>query len=128
MTKLGHSLLALLLLVFAAAPAHAAIIDFTDADVWGDADGLFSSFNVYDGVTVTVTAAFAGQNLTFNDEGIGFNIGCSILTGGALACDGDGLGIGDDEVGFGYPAAGSEALFVHFSQPVDVGRFAVLDL
>jgi hypothetical protein len=113
-------------------PAQAAIIDFTDVDAWGGADGVglvgYTSPVTYDGVSVTVTPFTAAQLLTFNDEGILFNIGCSILTGGQLACDGDGLGIGDDEVGFGFPGAGSEALIVHFSQPVDVGRFAVLDL
>ena len=131
MNTLRHSLLALLLLGFAAAPTQAAIIDFTDASAWSGADGVnwdgFTSSVLYDGVEVTVTSASATQFMTFNDEGALFDFACSILTGGQLACDGDGLGIGDDEITYGF-LSGGEGLFVTFSQPVDVSRFAVLDL
>ena len=113
-----------------ASPAHAATIDFTDADAWGGADGEnwlgYTSLTTYDGVSVTVTSASATQLMTFNDEGSLFEFGCSIATGGALACDGDGLGIGDDEVTNGY-LSGGEALFVRFNKPVDITRIAFLD-
>lgn len=111
------------------ASAGAAIIDFTDEVAWGGAnlDNDFTSAVLYDGVSVNVKSGL-NQLLTFNDEGILFNIGCSILTGGVLACDGDGLGIGDDEITFGPLNGGGDSILVTFSQPVDVTRFATLDL
>jgi hypothetical protein len=100
-------------------PAHAGLIDFTNSSIWGGAAGQasFTSLTLFDGVQVTVEA-FNGL-LTFNSGDV--NAGCAGTTG--LACQGDGLGITDDEV-----TSGTEWLRVSFSSPVAISGLAFLDL
>ena len=107
--------------LFATGAAHALLIDFTSDD-WNGANGQNPSYGqVVTGVgLVTLTAA--GGTLTFNS---GDNGGC-LAGGGAafgLACDGDGIGIDDDEITFR-----DEMLTVTFASAVDVINIYLLDL
>jgi hypothetical protein len=137
---LPSAVFATVLVLAAAAPSQAAIIDFTDADAWGGANGDndYTSATFYDGVMVNVKS-FPSGSITFNSFGGGFVGGllsylCGEATGGDLACDGDGLGIGDDEISFsGTPI--SDAILVTFFQPftsilqpVDVTHLGFLNL
>lgn len=117
--------LTVLLMGLAAIPAQAAVIDFTAA-AWNVGQDTQASFTL-DGVRLTAV----GGNLTFNDpdgasgcgRGDGSQADLAALTG--LACIGDGIGIGDDEVTQG----GSESLTVSFLQgPVNVRDIHLLDL
>jgi len=119
MTPLRSVLLTAALVAFVASPAHAALIDFTDADAWEDADGLsgFTSVTTYDGLKVTVTSNAPGFLLSFNAADA--HGSCAGTSG--LACDGDGLGVGDDEVTYdpdGLGVDGTERLYVYFSDAV----------
>jgi hypothetical protein len=128
MKKLLPSALFAAVLMLGAAPSQAAIIDFTDADAWGGADGnwIYTSSTLYDGVQVTVTSAGVGQNLRFNAPAHPL---CSAASGGVLDCEGDGLGIGDDELSYGdLGDAETERIYVVFDQPVDVTRIGFLNL
>ena len=112
---------------FAGTPAQALVIDFTDISVWGvgniiappnlDNQVGTASYLYPDSLTVTLTAT--GGNLTFNVPG-------SCGTAGFLACDGDGIGINDDEIS-GVLSAG-ESLLVEFSHAVSVYTVSLLDL
>jgi len=119
MTSVRSVLLTAALVAFVASPAHAALIDFTDADAWEDAEGLsgFTSVTTYDGVKVTVTSNAPGFLLSFNAADV--HGSCAGTTG--LACDGDGLGVGDDEVTYdpdGLGVDGTERLYVYFADAV----------
>jgi hypothetical protein len=112
-------------LLFGAVPSsHAAIIDFTNAATWGAAAGQSVFAATVDGVQVTVSS----QNglLTFNG-GADDNPLC-FVTG--LSCQGDGLGVGDDEVTRGASLLDTslERLFVFFSAPVTITKLGFLDL
>jgi hypothetical protein len=113
---------------FAAATSEAATIDFTDSAAWGAANGVndagFTSGATYDGVAVTVRTGSSTQFITFNSGDVHLLCG---LTG--LDCDGDGLGVGDDEITYGdiFTGAG-ERLWVEFSQPVNITGLGFLDL
>jgi hypothetical protein len=136
-------LIATTLTVVTAASSEAAIIDFTDEVAWGGADGAtsYTSATFYDGVMVQIQS-FTGAPIRFNDFGGGFGGAlatalCQGATGGELACNGDGLGIGDDEISFGGtpPFTFGEAILVTFfqpfsstPQPVDITRLGFLDL
>ncbi|HLG59061.1 MAG TPA: hypothetical protein VI485_27210 [Vicinamibacterales bacterium] len=104
----------------AACEAQAATIDFTSL-IWSGASGKssFSASTLFDGIKVTVSST--SGLLTFNSGG-DVNSGCVAGTGG-LACKGDGLGVGDDEV-----TSGSERLNVYFSAPVSITGLGFLDL
>jgi hypothetical protein len=123
---------ALTLFLFALAgsarSAHADLIDFTDAAVWSGANGtsIFTASTLFAGVTVTVTSQGPSGLLTFNSGDA--NPTCAALTG--LACDGDGLGVTDDEVtlGGGLLDPNLERLYVYFSTPVNVNSISFLDL
>lgn len=98
-------------------------VDFTDHSVWGGANGTSSfSATLFDNVTVTLTAG--GGNLT-NNVGdttgwIGGN--CSAPTAAGLACNGDGIGIKDDEItGNASPA---QILTVSLTNAATGGAFA----
>jgi hypothetical protein len=118
-SSLRSVLLTAAFLAFVASPAQAGLIDFTDADAWEDAEGLdgFTSLTTYDGLKITVTSNAPGFLLTFNaDDAHGSCAGAS-----GLACDGDGLGVSDDEVTYdpdGLGVDGTERLYVYFSDAV----------
>ena len=110
-----------------ATPAQALVIDFTDNSVWGagniiatpnlDNQTATASYTYPDNLTVTLTAT--GGNLTFNVPG-----SCGSAT--FLACDGDGIGISDDEIS-GVLGAG-ESLLVEFSRAIGIYSISLLDL
>lgn len=111
----------------AAGQASATTVDFTDADAWSGAQGTttYTSSTVYDGVTITLTRTSGSGLLTFNSSA-DIHPDCG-ATG--LACDGDGIGIGDDEVTVSDARIqGGEQLTVTFSMPVYLNWFAFLDL
>jgi hypothetical protein len=122
---LGVSAFVTSLMLFGAVPSsHAAIIDFTNYGVWGAAANQTSLARTIEGVLVTVSS----QNglLTFNNGG-DVNPLCG-LTG--LSCQGDGLGVGDDEVTRGASLLDNslERLNVSFSAPVTISKLGFLDL
>jgi hypothetical protein len=103
---------------------HAAEIDFTEASLWAGAEGQtsFTASALFDGVTVTLTSL--GGRLTFNANDI--NSSCASVT--QLACEGDGIGIRDDEVTSDYTTSSDERLSVWFSAPVTISGIGLLDL
>jgi hypothetical protein len=109
-------------LVLTAGSAQAAIIDFTKAADWSGAAGnsSYQSPTLFNGVTVTLSST--GGDLTFNVDGVDNHPLCGVRTG--LACDGDGIGIADDEVTVGE----RELLTVTFSTPVLFNSFGFLDV
>jgi hypothetical protein len=100
-----------------AGPASAVplFLDFTSTD-WGAADGSASASLDYGSLSVTLTAS--GGLLSFNAS----DAASPTTYTGILALGGDGIGIGDDEIGFG------ESLGVSFSSAVTVLSFELLDL
>ena len=113
----------------AAQSSQAAVIDFTKASDWAGVAGQwqFTSGTLFDGVTVQVTSQGPGSLLTFNNGG-DVNASCAGVTG--LACQGDGLGINDDEVTKGSSLVDPtlERLYVYFNKPVNVTQIGFLDL
>jgi PEP-CTERM motif len=98
-----------------AVPAGAVTVDFTDS-AWSGAAGE-TTFTSGD---ITITSSTT-DGLTFN-PGLLERAGC-IASAAGLECDGDGIGIVDDEVG------GQEVLTIEFlSGPVDILGVGVLDL
>ena len=96
---------------------NATLIDFTDEDPWSAVVGG-SSYSA-SGLTLST----GDLNLTFNSS-LGERSGCANSThGGLLACDGDGIGISDDEV-----TGAAETLTVTFDDPTDVINIYLLDL
>jgi hypothetical protein len=127
---LRASLLSAVFVLAGAAPSDAALIDFTDRAAWSLAEGAdddpgFTSGTTYDGVSVRVTSNGPATLLTFNAGDV--NPTCAAVTG--LACDGDGLGINDDEITYGDIFQGTaDSIFVYFSAPVNVASVGFLDL
>jgi hypothetical protein len=109
--------------------SQAAVIDFTNAAAWSGAAGttLYTSATLFDGVQVTVASQGPGGILTFNNGG-DVNPTCAGVTG--LSCQGDGLGVNDDEVttGSGLLDPALERLYVSFNAPVNVTQIGFLDL
>jgi hypothetical protein len=93
--------IAVTIALLAAAPARATLVDFTDA-AWNGATSVD-----YGSLRVTISAA-GGSIVTTPFDGNGAAPPCTPAT---LACDNDGIGIGDDEVTFG----GTEILTVFFT-------------
>jgi hypothetical protein len=129
--SLRHPIFAAALIICAARISDAALIDFTDETSWGGADGnpSFTSTVLFDGIAVTVTSISPRTSLTFNAGDAHGSCGTP------LACDGDGLGLGDDELTFSNPSAGVEAILVTFTDPaanqlvpVNITGLAFLDL
>lgn len=126
----------------AAGPAHAAAVtgtgevDFTDHAVWTFTNGAVTtaSATLFDNVLVTLSAS--GGNLTKNAGDVigwsGSGVGsCSVPYVTTLACNGDGIGIGDDEITGNQP----EVLTVSFADAlsgaplaVSLTRIEILDL
>jgi len=112
-----------LIALVAAAGAQASVIDFTKSADWGALSGSsYTSPTSFGGVTVTISSL--GGTLTFN-PGESPATSCGGVTG--LACNGDGIGIVDDEVTIGTLGTG-EMLTVHFSSPVKINSIGFLDL
>lgn len=112
------------LLAFAvSAQAAPQLIDFTDGSKWSAANGL-SSFTASYG-DLDVTASSVGGNLSFNGgsdkNGCISGLNQSIHN---LVCDGDGLGIGNDEITEG----GFQRITITFSKSVTVNDIELLDL
>lgn len=107
---------------FTANPSQAGVmVDFTSAIPWAGANGQNSFAPV-------APFAFAGSislnstngNMTFNSGG---DAGGCVSAAAGLACDGDGIGIGDDEV-----TTGPEMLTVTFQNAIDILNIELLDL
>lgn len=99
--------------------ASAAVVDFTsDATVTAAAAG--NPFTLDSG-GVTISVLTAPGAASFDDTVDGSASFCQ-AQGGDFACDNDGLGISDDEVGPG------ESVILTFSQAVNVTSLAFLDL
>ncbi|MCB1686645.1 MAG: PEP-CTERM sorting domain-containing protein [Pseudomonadales bacterium] len=107
------------LLTCLAIPAHALLIDFTSS-TWSGVSGSMAGRNI-SGIAVTLSAS--GGSLTFNAADNAGCLGSAGAAGVPLACAGDGIGIGDDEV-----TNGNERLSVTFANPVDVLEIYLLDL
>lgn len=112
------------LLAFAmSAQAAPQLIDFTDGSKWSAANGL-SSFTASYG-DLDVTASSVGGNLSFNGgrdkNGCISGLNQSVHN---LVCDGDGLGIGNDEITEG----GFQRITITFSSSVTIGDVELLDL
>jgi hypothetical protein len=113
--------------VLAVAPAQAALIDFTDGG-WSTANP-----RMYGGIEVTLYAFDENSNFVgFTETPFDGDIAqCGPL---ALACESDGIGIGDDEVSFGNQSGANtpkeevERLVVQFSTAVDIDSVVFLDL
>ncbi|TNC82637.1 MAG: hypothetical protein C9356_01810 [Oleiphilus sp.] len=101
--------------------AHALVIDFTDASVWGTG-GTTPASQTYSyghhNLTVTIQSNLGTYTNTRYD---GSATGACGAYG--LACDRDGIGVTDDELSYGQ-----EWLEVSFSQAVDLSELAFLDL
>lgn len=92
----------------AASAQAAVIVDFTDSTKWQDANGAASWQELYGTFAVRVTSV--NGSITFNaGEAPTTNPPCLFL-----ACDGDGLGIRDDEVTARSQISSGEALTVSF--------------
>lgn len=105
------------------AQAAPQLIDFTDGSKWAAANGL-SSFTASYG-DLDVTASSEGGNLSFN--GGRDKNGCISGLNQAvhnLVCDGDGLGIGNDEITEG----GFQKITITFSKSVTLNDVELLDL
>lgn len=109
--------LALAVAMGAAAPAHAALIDFTDGNPADSISNPFSGSVVGIGYTVTASDDFGTDSVSQ-----------SVCQGhnSALACGRDGLGVGDDEISGSQSAA--EWIKIAFDAAIYVKAFYVLDL
>lgn len=105
------------LLAVSQANAVPVFVDFTNAASWSGAAGQSTYTSTYGSVDVTLSV-LSGQALSFNAG----DAHASTSQTGAFAMQGDGIGIGNDEIGVG------ESLGVSFSSPVTVLSFALLDL
>ncbi len=117
------------LAIFGTARSEAAVVDFTNSAAWSGVAGTdhYTSSVLYDGVQVTVTSQGPAGLLTFNDGG-DVNSSCAATSG--LSCQGDGLGINDDEVTKGSSLLDKdlERVYVYFSSAVNISEIAFLDL
>lgn len=107
---------ALLATLLFSVSSHATLIDFTDSS-WQTAINGSSTATIGN---VTLTASTG--DLTFN---AGDNAGCVAgqPTNG-LACVGDGIGIGDDEIASKY----TQQITIDFAQAVNISDIFLLDL
>jgi hypothetical protein len=120
MSKLTNAFLIASALIVGA--AQATVIDFTDADLWstsgtprtesyGDLDVTLIAYDRYGTMVPFTNTTYDGKKPCESYGGLG------------LACERDGIGIGDDEVSFGI-----EMLQVSFSSAVDIKSITLLDL
>lgn len=117
--------LSILLAVFALSfSANAILVDFTKTTDWASAQGQFSYSSVIDSIGITISSGSTSSReyLTFNANDNG---GCKNGTANAiLKCDGDGIGIHDDEIHQG----GSQQVIVKFDNSVNISNIFLLDL
>jgi len=104
--------LSMTVVLFYGASAHAGLIDFTASanNPVSDSDGIVSATLDGNGGTLTFTGF----------DGDSESAPCSTLL---LACENDGVGIGNDEVTYG-----TQLLTVNFSTAVNVGLIHLFDL
>ncbi len=98
---------------------QAGLIDFTGTD-WSGVQGQ----NSFESNGVTLTSV--GGLMSFNDSG-SEQSGCDasfLVTATNLACDGDGIGIGSDEITGKY----QQSLTIKFDSAVDIIQVELLDL
>lgn len=110
-----RGLLIVLVMAVTAPVANALHVDFTDRGVW--ADGTLSKMIAPD---LTLTLSATGGAISFAQDFDGET--CPAR----LACDRDGLGIGDDEI-TDHTKTG-QAILLAFSAPVLVSTLEFLDL
>lgn len=109
----------MILVALGSSSAHADLIDFTDG-AWSGVSGSTFSLNIVGIGLVTLEAS--GGDLTFNQNDNG---GCVNNNGSTiLACDGDGIGISNDEIS----NRGEQSLTVTFTPAADVMEIYLLDL
>jgi hypothetical protein len=119
----GMALAAGLLVLAPAANAAIQSIDFTNAKPWGGVQGQTS----FSSGGVTVSSQGNGGTLTFNAIGASNDPSTGLEPCGVYACDGDGIGIGDDEVS--WKTSGFDQLLeVRFDKAVTVTEISFLDL
>lgn len=107
-----------------AANAAMQTIDFTNASPWGGVQGQTSFSSA--GVTVS-SQGTAGGKLTFNAIGASGDPARGLEPCAVYACDGDGIGIGDDEVS--WKTVGFDQLLeLSFDKAVTVTEISFLDL
>ncbi len=117
------------LLALSAAPANAGVVklDFTNSTPWAQAQNQTSFTTMIGDLTVTLTASVGSNSkITFNSS-TNERAGCKRGWTGSihdLACGGDGLGVGDDEITEG----GIERITVDFSRPVQLTNIELMDL
>jgi hypothetical protein len=122
-TIVNYKTLIALPLLLSCVSVQAAIIDFTSSD-WDVGQNVVSNFTLGD-----ISLSSTGGKLTFNDpdgsKGCGNSTDLDLATLTGLACVGDGIGVGDDEITQG----GAETLTISFLDgPVDVLDIHLLDL
>jgi hypothetical protein len=115
--------LATVLGAFAAAgSAGAATLDFTDRNQWSGSGGSATSAVDYGWFTAAL-ATSPGASANFNENFDGpQSSGYCQANGGPLACQGDGLGLVDDEITTG------QSVTVSFSRALRVTGLHFLDL
>lgn len=109
--------------------AHATLIDFTDAK-WKTAINGNTVAVLSDASFGQITLTASGGNFSFNDS-TGEKSGCAASTGGSLlACGGDGIGIGNDEITeLNRTQSNPQSITVSFDTgPVDINNIYLLDL
>jgi hypothetical protein len=103
--------------------AAPVLVDFTDGSKWSAANGQSSFTATYGDVDVTASAT--GGNLSFNGgndkNGCISGLNQSVHN---LVCDGDGLGINNDEITEG----GFQKITIMFSKAVSLNDIELLDL
>ena len=119
--------LALASLLFLPLQAYAALIveDFT-SDGWRSAVGSGTSTATLNGLTLTSYGGHLTFNSTYSERS-----GCqSGISSHHLACRGDGVGIGNDEITEGYNTQShtGQRLDIAFSAPVAIHDVHLLDL
>ena len=105
--------------------AHATFIDFTHDD-WSSVAGNTSfTMNILNVGNVTLSAS---DNMTFNNTGDQNT--CLASTGDFLKCDGDGIGIGNDEITeLLNTGSNPQNITISFDDgPVNIDNIYLLDL
>ncbi len=106
--------------------AMASYLDFTDNSTILSLTEITNGYEgSVDGVSFTLTAARPGVNFNQGYDG-SLNTGCQ-SAGGPLECDGDGAGIGNDEITGLTPISG-QIMTLEFETAVYISSLDFLDL